>query len=218
VRVTTYLGLFLSLIGFWLIATVLYAIAAILGADLSNPWSALIYTTAQLVSFLILLRITRSEGGFSTIYFGGRGFRELAIATPLLAIAIFLYYPLDLLFNNLNLPPTHFGYKSSGLGLISVGIWAVGAAFFEEAFYRGYAITRLASITHSLVVSSVISIVFFSLIHLMFGVRLFLYMLLIWGPLVTLTFLLARSTWASFYFHLINNVLVDFVFPVALTG
>lgn len=36
-----------------------------------------------------------------------------------------------------------------------------------------------------------------------------------WAIVDTLLFIEARSTWASFYFHAINNFIVYIIFPLA---
>lgn len=58
--------------------------------------------------------------------------------------------------------------------LIPIAVYSLAAAFFEEVFYRSYAITRLYSLTGNLALSAAISIIFFTLIHYFFGPRVML--------------------------------------------
>lgn len=57
----THLGLFISLIGFWLVAIAYYTVARLVG--FSGPRSSLVYTLAQLTGFAALLYVIREEGG-----------------------------------------------------------------------------------------------------------------------------------------------------------
>ncbi len=210
------LGLFDALIGFWLLAKLYYAVGGLLG--LTGPWTALIYTGAQATGFAVLLYVLRREGNtLSSVWLGGRGPRELAYALAFLAAAWVLWGLLSALGAALGLPEyrwwSRWGVRGP-LDVLPVGAMAVAAAFFEETFYRGYAITRLYTFTGSMALAAAVSIAFFTLIHLFFGPRVML-CILGWAVLDTLLFIYRRSTWASFYYHVVNNAIVYIVFPLA---
>ena len=211
----TYLGLFVSLVGFWLLAELYYAIAH--AVVFGGSWSSLVYTMAQVTGFLVLLYILRLEGrDLSSIWFGERGLTELGIAMIFLLVVWVLWGLLDYLGSLLGIPEKTWWRAwsvRSPMDVIPLFIFSQAAAFFEETFYRGYAITRLYKLTDNLLLSAAISIAFFTLIHLFFGPRVMLCMLG-WAIVDTALFIYRESTWASFYFHSMNNLIVYTIFPL----
>ncbi len=201
-------GLFIALIGFYLLALGLYAAARIAGADLTSPWTLLLYTASQLVGFGILWRLE----GLPALYHGGLSQSTILRALVFWLIAFGLWYPLSLIFRALGLPVgSSWGFwPRQGLWTVPVAIWAVGAAFFEEGFYRGYAVPRLTPALRSTVAAVLVSSAFFGLIHLRFGVFLAFYTF-VFGLIAGVLYVSTRSTWACFVYHLVNNVVVDFV-------
>lgn len=212
----TLLGLFVTLIGFWLIARALYFAYYVLGGS-TTSWSGLLYTLAQLIGFAFLLYVLKKERQpFSTIWFGGGGLGDLAYAMVFLILAWITWMLLYSLGWFLGFPEVKWWEKwpiATPIDVIPIATFTLSAAFFEEVFYRGYAITRLYSLTGSIALASLASIVFFTLIHYSFGPRVML-CILGWGTIDTLLFLYRRSTKASFYFHLTNNAIVYVLFPL----
>jgi len=212
----TLIGLFISLIGVPLLARAFYFLYYMLGGP-SISWSALIYTLAQLTGFLILLYVLRMEGQpFSTIWFGRGGLRDYGYALAFLILAWIIWGALDFLGRGLGIPEVRWWERwpiNSPLDVLPIGVFALAASFFEEIFYRGYAITRLYSLTGNIVLASIISIAFFILLHHVFGPRVML-CILGWGTIVTILFIFRRSTKASFYLHLTNNAIVYVLFPL----
>ena len=86
----------------------------------------------------------------------------------------------------------------------------MGAAFFEEAFFRGYALTRLPKVINNTTLSVIISVIAFAAIHLRYGLGLFIYMI-VWALIISLLFLATKSTWSCFLYHAINNLIVNFI-------
>jgi len=213
----TLLGLFTTLIGFWLIAKAYYTAARLL--NLTGPWTAPIYTLAQITGFTVLLYVLKKENQpFSSIWFGEGRLKDLSYAALFLTAAWVLWGILDYTGAVLGIPKTAWWKRwqvSSPPDIIPVAILALAAAFFEEIFYRGYAITRLYSLTNNLALASAVSIGFFTLIHCSFGPRTML-CILGWTTIDTLLFIHRKSTKASFYYHAINNTIVYIIFP--LTG
>ena len=214
-RGVTHAGLFVALLGYLVIATAYYSVARVIG--FSGPWSSLIYTAAQLTGFLILLYIVRLEGeGFDSLWFGKGGLRELAVATVFLLAAFIAWWLLDILGALLGIPAYRWWERwatRSAVDLVPMLIFGLAAAFFEETAYRGYAITRLYTLTDNLALSAAISILFFTLLHLYFGPRVML-CILGWGTIDTILFLYRQSTKTTFYYHATNNFLVYFLFPL----
>ena len=175
----TLLGLFTTLIGFWLIAKAYYTAARLL--NLTGPWTAPIYTLAQITGFTVLLYVLKKENQpFSSIWFGEGRLKDLSYAALFLTAAWVLWGILDYTGAVLGIPKTAWWKRwqvSSPPDIIPVAILALAAAFFEEIFYRGYAITRLYSLTNNLALASAVSIGFFTLIHCSFGPRTMLYIL-----------------------------------------
>jgi len=202
------LGLIIAMPGYYLLALLLYAIVK---PDPNNAWGALLYTTSQVIGFILLLFVSRQEGGgFKSIYIGKLGFKEFSFAIGLWFIAFMLYLPINYALNSLGITFGRWGYSIVGLNIIPVSIWAIGAAFFEEAFFRGYTLTRLPNLIKNMPASITISVIAFALIHLRFGLGLFVYML-VWATIISYLFVLTKSTWACFSYHLINNIVVDFI-------
>ncbi|MEM1596994.1 MAG: CPBP family intramembrane glutamic endopeptidase [Pyrobaculum sp.] len=205
-------GIFISLVGYYALAWLVYFLLARGGVDFSSPWTgALPYTAVQAAGFLALLYVAKREGGgFKSIYFGRLGRREAALALLLWFVAFTAWLPINAATTALGLPQTRWGYSVEGLNAVAVFIWAVGAAFFEEAFFRGYALTRLPLFLRGRALPAAINVLAFAGIHLRFGLSLFVYMLA-WASVVTVLFYLTRSTWACFLYHCVNNLVVDFV-------
>ena len=212
----TLIGLFISLTGVLLLAHAFYSLYYMLGGP-SISWSALIYTLAQLIGFLILLYVLRMEGQpFSTIWFGRGDLRDYAYALAFLILAWIVWGAMDFLGRVLGIPEVRWWERwpiNSPLDVLPIGVFALAASFFEEIFYRGYAITRLYSLTGNIILASIISIAFFTLLHHVFGPRVML-CILGWGTIATILFILRRSTKASFYLHLTNNAIVYVLFPL----
>jgi membrane protease YdiL (CAAX protease family) len=102
------------------------------------------------------------------------------------------------------------GLQRSGFNALTVAVWALGAAFFEEAFFRGYVLIRLPKLINSTTASVAVSVLAFASIHLRFGLALFIYMI-VWASIISVLFLITRSTWSCLLYHAINNVVVDFI-------
>jgi membrane protease YdiL (CAAX protease family) len=202
------LGLFIAMPGYYTLAYFLYII---IKPDPNNPWGALIYTFSQFIAFIVLLQISKREnGGFRSIYTGTLGFKEITLGISLWFIAFILWLPINYILGYFNISISRWGYNIQGFNIIPVAIWALGAAFFEEAFFRGYTLTRLPKLINNTTVSVIISVFAFSLIHLRFGLGLFIYMI-VWASIISVLFLITRSTWSCFLYHAINNIIVDFV-------
>jgi membrane protease YdiL (CAAX protease family) len=202
------LGLLVAMPGYYSLAYLLYMIVK---PDPDNPWGALIYTFSQLVGFIILLQVAKREnGGFRSIYIGGLGLREVGLTISLWFIAFILWLPINYILSYLNIPLSRWGYSIQGFNVIPVAIWALGAAFFEEAFFRGYTLTRLPKIINNTTISVIISVLAFSAIHLRFGLGLFIY-IIVWASIISILFLITKSTWSCFLYHAINNIIVDFI-------
>ncbi len=180
-------------------------------------WTVLSYTLAQVTGFAALLLVMRWEGSdWSSVWFGERGTRVFAESMVFLVAAWVLWWFLYWIGGQLGLGTGYLEeITRKGLNhpseIVAFLTWGVSAAFFEETFYRGYSITRLHSLTGNLILSAVISIAFFTLLHLYFGPRIML-CILGWAILDTWLFL-RRGTYASFYYHLVNNLLVYGLFP-----
>ncbi len=208
-------GLAVSLIGFWMITPLYRELMTSLGV--SGVWAVLSYTLAQVTGFALLLLIMRWENsGLGTVWFGDKGLRTFLESLAFLAAAWVLWGFLYWLGGQLGLGTGYLEELTRrGLNqpseIIAFLIWGISAAFFEETFYRGYSITRLYSLTGSLILSAATSIAFFTLLHLYFGPRIML-CILGWAILDTWLFL-RRGTYASFYYHLVNNLLVYGLFP-----
>jgi membrane protease YdiL (CAAX protease family) len=202
------LGLLVAMPGYYALALFLYMI---IRPDPNNPWGALIYTFSQLIGFIILLQIAKREnGGFRSIYIGSLGWKEVGLAISLWFIAFTLWLPINNILSYLNISPSRWGYSVQGLNAIPVAIWALGAAFFEEAFFRGYALTRLPKLINNTTISVIISVLAFAAIHLRFGLGLFIY-IIVWATIISILFLITKSTWSCFLYHAINNIIVDFI-------
>jgi membrane protease YdiL (CAAX protease family) len=102
------------------------------------------------------------------------------------------------------------GFSVQGFNAVPVAVWALGAAFFEEAFFRGYALTRLPKLIKSTAASVAVSVFAFATIHLRFGLALSIYMIA-WATIVSALFLITRSTWFCLLYHAANNIVVDFI-------
>jgi membrane protease YdiL (CAAX protease family) len=202
------LGLFVAIPGYYGLAVLLYAVVR---PDPDNPWGALIYTFSQLVGFTVLLQVAKKEGGgFRSIYVGKLGLREIVLAVSLWLVAFTLWLPVNYVLGHLGISWSRWGYSVQGFNALPVAIWALGAAFFEEAFFRGYALTRLPKLINSTTASVAVSVLAFAAIHLWFGLALFIYMI-VWASIISVLFLITRSTWSCFLYHAINNVVVDFI-------
>jgi membrane protease YdiL (CAAX protease family) len=202
------LGLFVSIPGYYGLAVLLYSL---IRPDPGNPWGALIYTFSQLVVFIILLQIARMEGGgFKSIYVGGLGFREIVLAVSLWLAAFTLWLPVNYVLGYFGISWSRWGYSVQGFNAVPVAVWALGAAFFEEAFFRGYALTRLPKLIKSTAASVAISALALAAIHLRFGPALSIYMI-VWATIVSTLFLITRSTWSCLLYHAVNNIVVDFI-------
>jgi membrane protease YdiL (CAAX protease family) len=202
------LGLLVAMPGYYALALFLYMI---IRPDPNNSWGALIYTFSQLIGFIILLQIAKREnGGFRSIYIGSLGWKEVGLAISLWFIAFTLWLPINNILSYLNIPTSRWGYSVQGLNAIPVAIWALGAAFFEEAFFRGYTLTRLPKLINSTKISVIISVLAFAAIHLRFGLGLFIY-IIAWATMISILFLITKSTWSCFLYHAINNIIVDFI-------
>jgi membrane protease YdiL (CAAX protease family) len=202
------IGLFISLIGYYLIAVLLYSI---IRPPQDNAWASLIYTLSQIIGFLSLIYIAKKEdGGFFSIYFGRLGLKEISLVVTFWLVAFILWLPINFITTQLGFPIRRWGYSLIGLNFIPVTIWAIGAAFFEEAFFRGYALTRLPKILNNIPLSIMISVIAFAMIHLRFGLGLFIYMLA-WATIISYLFIITKSTWSCFLYHFINNIVVDFL-------
>jgi membrane protease YdiL (CAAX protease family) len=202
------LGLLVAMPGYYALALFLYMI---IRPDPNNSWGALIYTFSQLIGFIILLQIAKREnGGFRSIYIGSLGWKEVGLAIFLWFIAFTLWLPINNILSYLNISPSRWGYSVQGLNAIPVAIWALGAAFFEEAFFRGYALTRLPKLINNTTISVIISVLAFAAIHLRFGLGLFIY-IIVWATMISILFLITKSTWSCFLYHAINNIIVDFI-------
>ena len=212
----TFLGLFVSLVGFWLIANALYFAYYALGGARTS-WSALLYTLAQLVGFALLLYVLKKEGQpFSTVWLGSGGLRDFAYAMAFLLLAWVAWWLLDALGAALGIPEVRWWERwavATPLDVVPIAAFSLAAAFFEEVFYRGYAITRLYSLTGNIALASAVSIAFFTLLHYVFGPRVML-CILGWGTIDTLLFLYRKSTKATFYYHAVNNAVVYALFPL----
>ncbi|MEM0484441.1 MAG: CPBP family intramembrane glutamic endopeptidase [Pyrobaculum sp.] len=206
------IGLAVALGGYYLLALALYAAVK---PPPDNPWYALLYTTAQVIGFVLLLAITRAEGygtwsgAFRSIYTGGLGRREILYAFAALGAAFMLWWPINLMLSALGMSWPKWGYSTSGLNAVPVAIWALGAAFFEEGFFRGYSIPRLnkaVGTAGALLITSAAS----AAIHLRFGPALSVY-IFFWALIAGGLFLYTKSTWSCFLYHAANNVIVDFL-------
>jgi membrane protease YdiL (CAAX protease family) len=127
-------------------------------------------------------------------------------------IAFSAWYPLSLLAKSLGIPTeSSWGWwQWQGLWFLPIALWATGAAFFEEGFFRGYAIPKLTNLLRSPLMALLLSSVAFGLLHGRFGLFLSVYTAL-FGLIVGTLYLQTRSTWACFAFHLVNNWVVDFI-------
>jgi membrane protease YdiL (CAAX protease family) len=202
------LGLFVSIPGYYGLAVLLYSL---IRPDPDNPWGALIYTFSQLVGFIILLQIAKKEGGgFRSIYVGRLGLREIVLAVSLWLAAFTLWLPVNYVLGYFGISWSRWGYSVQGFNAVPVAVWALGAAFFEEAFFRGYALTRLPKLIKSTAASVAISALAFAAIHLRFGPALSIYMI-VWVTIVSTLFLITRSTWSCLLYHVANNIVVDFI-------
>jgi len=202
------LGLFIAMPGYYTLAYLLYAI---IKPDQNNPWSTLIYTFSQIIGFIALFYISkREDGGFKSIYIGRLGPKEITLAISLWLVAFILWLPINNALSSLNISISRWGYSIEGINIIPVMIWAMGAAFFEEAFFRGYALTRLPKVINNTTLSVIISVIAFAAIHLRYGLGLFIYMI-VWASIISLLFLATKSTWSCFLYHAINNLVVDFI-------
>jgi membrane protease YdiL (CAAX protease family) len=202
------LGLFVAIPGYYGLAVLLYAVVS---PDPDNPWGALIYTFSQLVGFTVLLQVAKKEGGgFRSIYVGKLGLREIVLAVSLWLVAFTLWLPVNYVLGHLGISWSRWGYSVQGFNALPVAFWALGAAFFEEAFFRGYALTRLPKLINSTTASVAVSVLAFAAIHLRFGLALFIYMI-VWASIISVLFLITRSTWSCLLYHAINNVVVDFI-------
>lgn len=189
-----------------LLYTLLYAIGISISA--TSAWSVLAYTVSQALVFLALCRLD----SFSALYHGRCGGREVAMAIGYWLIAFSAWYPLSLLAKSLGIPmESSWGWwQWQGLWFLPIALWATGAAFFEEGFFRGYAIPKLTNLLHSPLMALLLSSVAFGLLHARFGLFLSVYTTL-FGLIVGTLYLQTRSTWACFAFHLLNNWVVDFI-------
>jgi membrane protease YdiL (CAAX protease family) len=161
------LGLFVAIPGYYGLAVLLYAVVS---PDPHSPWGALIYTFSQLVGFIILLHIAKKEGGgFRSIYVGRLGLREIILAVSLWLVAFTLWLPVNYVLGYLGISWSRWGYSVQGFNALFVAVWALGAAFFEEAFFRGYVLTRLPKLIKSTTASVAVSVLSFAAIHLRFG-------------------------------------------------
>jgi membrane protease YdiL (CAAX protease family) len=202
------LGLFVSIPGYYGLAVLLYSLVR---PDPGNPWGALIYTFSQLVGFIILLQIAKKEGGgFRSIYVGGLGLREIVLSVSLWLAAFTLWLPVNYVLGYFGISWSRWGYSVQGFNAVPVAVWALGAAFFEEAFFRGYALTRLPKLIKSTAASVAVSVLAFAAIHLRFGPALFIYMI-VWATIISALFLITRSTWSCLLYHAANNIVVDFI-------
>jgi len=202
------LGLFVAIPGYYGLAVLLYAVVS---PDPHSPWGALIYTFSQLVGFIILLHIAKKEGGgFRSIYVGRLGLREIILALSLWLVAFTLWLPVNYVLGYLGISWSRWGYSVQGFNALPVAVWALGAAFFEEAFFRGYVLTRLPKLIKSTTASVAVSVLSFAAIHLRFGLALFIYMI-VWASIISALFLITRSTWSCLLYHAINNIVVDFI-------
>ncbi len=212
----TLLGLFISLIGFMLIAEAFYYVYYHLGGA-HVSWSTLIYTVAQLIGFAILTYVLKKERqSFSTVWFGEGGLRDFAYAMAFLVLAWIAWGLLGAIASALGIPEYKWWERwnvATPLDVLPMAIFSLSAAFFEEVFYRGYAITRLYSLTNNMPLSAIISIVFFTALHYVFGLKVMI-CILGWGTIDTLLFLYRKSTKASFYYHFVNNATVYVLFPL----
>lgn len=212
----TLLGLFVSLIGFRLLADALYFAYHSLGGPRTS-WSTLIYTLAQLVGFAVLLYVLKREGQpFSSVWFGSGGLGDFAYAMAFLLLAWIAWWLLDALGAALGIPEVKWWERwpvATPIDVLPIAVFSLAAAFFEEVFYRGYAITRLYSLTGNMALAAAVSIAFFTVLHSVFGPRVML-CILGWGTIDTLLFLYRKSTKASFYFHITNNAVVYVLFPL----
>ncbi len=210
----TLLGLLLSLAGYWLLADALYLVYHSLGGP-RTAWSTLIYTASQAIGLALLLLVLRGEGnGFDTVWFGRGGRGDLAYALAFLVLAWAVWGALDALGAALGVPEVRWRERwpvAAPLDLVPIAVFSLSAAFFEEVFFRGYAITRLYSLTGNVVLASAVSVACFTALHHVFGPRVML-CILGWGTVDTLLFLHRRSTKASFYFHFMNNAIVYVLF------
>jgi membrane protease YdiL (CAAX protease family) len=202
------LGLFVAIPGYYGLAFLLYAVVS---PDPDSPWGALIYTFSQLVGFIILLQIAKKEGGgFGSIYVGRLGLREIVLAVSLWLVAFTLWLPVNYVLGYLGISWNRWGYSVQGFNALPIAVWALGAAFFEEAFFRGYVLTRLPKLIKSTTASVAVSVLSFAAIHLRFGLALFIYMI-VWASIISALFLITRSTWSCLLYHAINNIVVDFI-------
>ncbi|MFA0739112.1 MAG: hypothetical protein LKKZDAJK_002233 [Candidatus Fervidibacter sp.] len=198
----------LALAGPPLLATLLRRWFVALGVSATNPWSVLAYTVSQILVFFALCRLD----SFSALYHGRFGRREAVMAIGYWLIAFSAWYPLSLLAKSLGIPTeSSWGWwQRQGLWFLPIALWATGAAFFEEGFFRGYAIPKLTNLLRSPLMALLLSSVAFGLLHGRFGLFLSVYTAL-FGLIVGTLYLQTRSTWACFAFHLVNNWVVDFI-------
>ncbi len=214
-RVAKFIGLFISLIGFWLLTPIYRSLLNSLGVK--GLWSVLSYTMAQLTGFLLLLMVLRLEdSSLDSVWFGTRDLTTFLHSMGFLLIGWIVWGFLDWVGSAIGLglgrlAEMRRGGLSSPIDLIPMAVWGLAASFFEETFYRGYALTRLLEITGNVWISSAISIAFFTLIHLFFGPRVML-CILGWSVVITVLFF-RKGTYASFYYHLVNNLLAYVLLP-----
>jgi len=191
-----------------LLASVFRSLISNMNVSNSDPYMVLCYTASQLLVFLALWRMD----GFAAMYHGTLGLREVALAVGFWLVAFSAWYPLNLLFSFIGLPTqSSWGWwTKEGFWFIPIALWAIGAAFFEEAFFRGYAISQLTNLLRSPIAALLISSVAFGLLHGRFGIFLSVYTF-VFGLVAGLLYFKTRSTWACFVYHLVNNLIVDFV-------
>ena len=191
-----------------LLASVFRLFLSSIGIGATNPWTVLCYTLSQFLVFLALWKMD----GFAAMYHGTLRRREVILAFSFWLVAFMAWYPLHLLFGFFGLPTqSSWGWwEKEGFWFIPIALWAIGAAFFEEAFFRGYAIPQLTKLLRSPVSALLISSFAFGLLHGRFGIFLSVYTFL-FGLVAGLLYLKTHSTWACFVYHLVNNLIVDFL-------
>ena len=210
-RRATLVGIFISLIGFILLAYLFFTVYYLLGLP-RGTIAILNYTLGQLVSFIILLYIIRLEGNdFKSVFYGDRGIRIFLISLACFIITLLTWPLVQRLCEMVGIEMVNWQAKTpirGPLDIAVISIWTLSAAFFEEFFYRGYAVTRIYALTGSLKLALLIQYIFFVAIHLpYFGLAVTICMA-VWTAILTLLLIYTKSVWATFYYHLVNNAVV----------